>query len=76
MNKSRRKKIEEIIEQLEALSLEIEEIRDEEDTAYENLPESMQNSEKGDKMMEATSNIDEAIDNISDAVSALKEAEQ
>lgn len=46
MNKDRRKKLDEIIEQLEALSPEIEEVKDDEDAAYENLPESMQNGEK------------------------------
>lgn len=76
MNKDRRKKLDEIIEQLEALSSEIEEIKDDEDAAYENLPESMQNGEKGDKMMEAVTNMDEAIDRIEDAVMALKEASQ
>lgn len=76
MNKERRRKIKEIIEQLEALSTEIEENRDDEDTAYENLPESMQAGDKGDKMMEAMSNMDEAIDHIGDAVAALTEATQ
>lgn len=76
MNKSRRKKLGEIIKQLEALSSEIEEVKGDEDAAYENLPESMQDGEKGDKMMEAVANMDEAIDRIEDAVIALKEASQ
>lgn len=76
MNKERRKKIKEIIEQLEALSTEIEENRDDEDAAYENLPESMQAGDKGDKMMEAMSNMDEAIDHIGDAICSLTEAMQ
>lgn len=76
MNKERRKKIKEIIEQLKELSIDIEMNRDDEDAAYENLPESMQTRDKGEKMMEAISNMDEAIDRIGDAVAALTEAMQ
>lgn len=74
MNKQRRKQIYQIVEQLESLKLEIEELGEEERDYYDNMPEGIQDSEKGeiaseagDRMEYATDNIDEAIDNLSEA---------
>ena len=61
MNNSRRRRIDLLLEQLEDLSEAIEEIKNEEEDAYENLPESIQDSERGEAMYEAVSYLEDAI---------------
>ena len=75
MNKARRKKISEILEQLEGLSVEIEEVMNEEQEAYDNLPESIQYSERGENMEGYISSLDDAMNYVSDAISSLEEIE-
>ncbi len=53
MNEDRRKRIEKIIEQLDSL-------REEEQDAYDNLPESIQDSERGESMTDNVDNLEEA----------------
>lgn len=48
MNKARRSDIQKIIERLEEIRDDIEAVKDEEEEAYENLPESLQESERGE----------------------------
>lgn len=40
--------------------------------AYENLPESLQSSERGDSMQENIDNLDEAIQGLDDVKSTLE----
>lgn len=75
MNKARRKRIENIISKLEDLSAEIEEVMNEEQEAYGNLPESIQCSEKGENMEEYIASLDDAMNYVSDAISSLEEIE-
>ena len=51
MNKHRRKAIADIMAQIDDLHSQIEELRDEEQDAYDNLPEGLQEGEKGDRGM-------------------------
>lgn len=44
MNKARRNKLQELIEQLETIKEELEMVQEEEQEAYDNLPESLQSS--------------------------------
>ena len=64
MNKLRRKKLQEIREQIDILKCELEEVRDEEQDSFDNLPESLQYSERGETMEANVSNLDEAISNL------------
>lgn len=73
MNKARRKRISKILEQLEGLSVEIEEVMNEEQEAYDNLPESIQYSERGENMEGYISSLDDAMNYVSDAISSLEE---
>lgn len=75
MNKARRKRISKILEQLEGLSVEIEEVMNEEQEAYDNLPESIQYSERGENMEGYISSLDDAMNYVSDAISSLEEIE-
>ena len=68
MNKARRKAIKEACELIQRATEIITEVRDEEDEALNNLPESFQYGEKGEAM-------EEAIDTLSDAVDYLEETE-
>lgn len=69
MNKARRAALEKLYVKISALRAEAEEIRDEEQEAFDNMPESFQESERG----EAAQN---AIENLDALVSSLEEAEE
>lgn len=64
MNKQRRKAIDAVREKLEELLEELEAIKDEEQEAFDNLPESLQASERGEAMEEAIENLAYSIDYI------------
>lgn len=76
MNKDRRKRIQDIKDQLIDLQTDIEEIKDEEQEAYDNLPESLQDGEKGEKMYDAIDNLDSAYSSLEDVIGYLDEAIQ
>jgi septation ring formation regulator EzrA len=71
MNKARRKAIEEIIGKLEELKDQLETLSTEELEAYDNLPESIQSSERGERMSEGVDDIDNATGSIEDAIYTL-----
>lgn len=73
MNKTRRKLIEKIIEQLETLKDEVESITEEEQEAYDNLPDGIQDSEKGETMYEAISDLEDASSNFDDIIDTLQD---
>lgn len=76
MNKDRCKRIQGIIDQLTDLGTEIEEIQDEEQEAYDNLPESLQEGEKGEIMSDAIDSLDHVFCSIGDVISYLDDAIQ
>lgn len=59
MNKNRRKRIQNICDQIEALREEFDAIIEEEQEAYDNMPEQLQESEKGNTMYEGISTLEE-----------------
>lgn len=75
MNNVRRKAIQNIMDKLEDLMAEIEAIRDEEQEAYDNLPEGIQMSERGEAMDTAIYNLDDAAENVQTVIDALEEAQ-
>lgn len=76
MNKSRRKRIQELKDKLLDMLTEIEEIRDEEQEAYDSLPESLQDGDKGTKMSEAVDNLESAYSSLEEVAESLEEAIQ
>ena len=74
MNNTRRSRIDEIIRKIEDLAYDIDLLREEEDTAYNNLPESIQFSDRGETMSDAVSNLEDAITSLEDATDYLNEA--
>lgn len=73
MNQTRRNKIREIQDDLRIISERIEELRDEESAAYENMPESLQESEKGETAMRAVDILEQAIGEVDDSISTLED---
>jgi hypothetical protein len=74
MNKARRISITKIADSLQALKSDVESIQLEEQDAYDNLPESIQDGERGDRMQEAIDNLDDALTLIDEAVTSLMQA--
>lgn len=72
MNKQRRKMIAEVVEKIEALKGDLEMIRDEEQDAFDNMPESLQGSMRGEEMEEAIGYMDDAIEGLDTAIDSLE----
>ena len=77
MNAKRRKEIEKILASLDGLEERISALYDEESEAYENLPEAIQETERGENMLAASEALENAMDaasSIDDVISSLREA--
>lgn len=64
MNKQRRQQIKDAIALIEEARAMLECVMDEEQEAFDNLPESFQYSERGEQMEENISIIEDFLDNI------------
>ena len=73
MNKTRRKALEKVQDKLLEAQADLQWIREEEEDAFDNLPESIQDSEKGESMQEAISTMEEIDSSIQDAIDSLSE---
>ena len=71
MNNKRRKTIELVINSLENLSSELEDVAQEESDAYENMPESIQQSDRGSIIEDNIYNLEECISQINDVIDTL-----
>lgn len=74
MNKQRRQTIQELIEEANTLKDKIEEVLNEEQECFDNMPENLQYSERGENMQEAIESLEEAQSNIEDCISNLENA--
>lgn len=74
MNKARRAELNRIINTLTDLKYEIESVKDDEESARDNLPESLRDSERYEQMDCAVNAMDEAYSYIEDAISNLEDA--
>lgn len=74
MNKERRERILKVREILEEQMGEIQLLTEEEQGAFDNLPESLQNGERGDAMQAAIDNLESAADSIGESLDQLDEA--
>ena len=82
MNKSRRRKITSVISALEniieydlidSIINEIENILWEEEDAYDNMPENLQYSMRGEASSEAIDSLQDAVDALEEAISIINE---
>lgn len=76
MNNKRRQQIGKVIEQLEVSRDEIADILDAEQQSFDNMPESLMESERGEQSQNAIDLLDEAISNLDDAINNLEEAQE
>lgn len=74
MNAKRRKEIEKIIATLEDARERISSLRDEEEEAFNNLPETLQDADKGLDMQAAYEALESADEGFDDILGYLEEA--
>ena len=74
MNNTRRKSLRELIETTEGIKSKIEELRTEEEEDYNNMPESFQDGEKGDRAQTVIEYLDEAMTAAGDVIENLTSA--
>ena len=76
MNKSRRQRIAAILDAIQQHIIDLEAIHEEEGEAFDNLPASLQEAERGQSMQEALDTLEEAISsatNVADQLANLTE---
>lgn len=73
MNKQRRKRLEEAFNLIDQAKDILEEVKDEEQDAYENLPENFQNGDRGEEMQGYIEMLDEAYGYLDDANSVIEQ---
>lgn len=73
MNNKRRKEIANVIRQIENV---VSSILEDEEEAFDNMPESLQYSERGDMSQEAQDNLSGAIDALEEAIICLEDASE
>lgn len=73
MNNKRRKEIANTIRQIENV---VSSILDDEEEAFDNMPENLQDAERGDISQEAQGNLNNAIDALEEAIICLEDASE
>ena len=72
MNKARRASLNAIINALTEQKDALEIIHDEEESAMDNMPESLQETERYELMEEAVDSMDDALSSLEDAIDTLE----
>jgi len=72
MNKARREAIAKLISAIDALHSQADDILNEEQEYFDNMPESFQAGEKGDAAQEAIENLEAAVQALNEAQEALE----
>lgn len=73
MNKDRRNKIKKIISDIESIADKLRSVLSEEEMAFENMPENLQSSMRGEESEESIDYMNEAIESLESAISQLEE---
>ena len=73
MNNKRRKEISKIVSTLEDVRDRLSEVVDEEQIAFDNMPESIQGSDRGCNSEEAIGYLSDALDSVESALEYLDE---
>lgn len=73
MNKQQRKELQGYVESLDEIKCAIEEMMDEEQDKFDNMPEGLQESERGEAMQEAIENLESASSSLEEAIDYLNE---
>ena len=73
MNNKRRAEIRKIHMVLETILSDIERVKDEEEFAYDNMPENLQYSDRGEASQEAIDCLEEVYNNMEEIIDLLEE---
>jgi hypothetical protein len=76
MNNTRRKQIQKCIDQIENIKETLTLLQEEEQEAFENLPEGIQDSDRGSIMEQSADAIDNSLDLLEQSISYAQEAIQ
>ncbi len=74
MNKQRRAELGRLDTRLEELRADLETIKDDEQSAFDQMPESLQNGERGQKAENVVSFLDDALSSLDDARMSIESA--
>lgn len=73
MNKQRRTEIKNIIAELENIKTKLDNVFSEEQYAFDNMPENLQYSMRGEESQEAIDYMSEAVSSIEEAIDQLED---
>lgn len=73
MNKQNRKDLQGFVDSLDEIKCAIEQMQCDEEEKFDNLPEGIQESERGDKFQEAIENLESSASSIEEAIDYLNE---
>jgi flagellar biosynthesis chaperone FliJ len=73
MNKDRRNKLSNIIIEIEQVKGKLQEILNEEEMVFDNMPENLQCSMRGEESEESIEHMNEAVDALDNAIEQLEE---
>jgi len=76
VNKERRIRLQSVLKQLEIAKDILEEILNEEQEYYDNMPESIQSSQKGEDVDIVIENLTGAFDSLEEAIDSIIECEE
>ena len=72
MNEGRRKKLGDAMKALSEAQSIVDQVKDDEQEAFDNLPENMQSGDKGTTMEQTIETLEEISSNLGDAISELE----
>jgi len=73
MNKARREQVKKVVDYIESAYIMLDGIKDDEEYAFNNLPDGIQESERGEIMEQNVDTMDDCINELWDIVDALNE---
>jgi hypothetical protein len=74
MNKQRRGILLSILDRIEAIKADLESTRDDEQEFFDNMPENLRDSQKGQDAEDAIASMEEALSSLDDAFAAIETA--
>lgn len=74
MNKMNRKQLSDLISRIETIHEELGEIKDGEEEKFDNMPENLQDSEKGEALSEIIDFLDSASESLNESVESIQSA--
>lgn len=72
MNKERRNKISKIVESIEKIKSDLQDVLSEEENVFDNMPENLQCSMRGEESEESIDYMNEAVDALDNAIEQLE----